>query len=301
MVGVPASAMLVLLLVSVASGRPRLREPGVEVRIPTTPATTVPRLASGDINALADKLNGESAPRTVAVFPGDYASMLAERVQHEVVPLTLGDSRSPVALQSALGAILPPRGVVDVILVSQETTDIALGVRMALERHLYRLSRGLGDTGTDTFGALERITFVAGSQKIPIQPIGAVFEGGIELVAGSALDNLEPGSPLRLALDWQVSEPIDDSLVMFVHLIHDGRRLVAQRDAVPGNGLFPVEMWEPGEQVRDQFALLLPSDLPAGKYEIQAGVYSATTGQRYGLMKPGSGTYVMVQEIAIEE
>jgi hypothetical protein len=83
---------------------------------------------------------------------------------------------------------------------------------------------------------------------------------------------------------------------MFVHVQRGDFELIAQRDAVPGNGLFPVEKWAPGELVRDQFALLLPHELPDGEYEIRVGIYDAETQMRYGLVGPGAGTYVVVQE-----
>jgi hypothetical protein len=149
--------------------------------------------------------------------------------------------------------------------------------------------------------ALERSQFVAGPEDVALEPVGAVFEGGVELVAAGVLDDPRPEGALRLALDWRVAERVDDSLAVFVHLVCDESRLIAQRDAVPGNGLFPVESWEPGEVVRDQFVLQLPPELPAGAYEIQVGVYSATSGQRYSLVEPAGGTCVVVQQFAIEE
>jgi hypothetical protein len=86
---------------------------------------------------------------------------------------------------------------------------------------------------------------------------------------------------------------------MFAHLIQNKDRLVAQRDAVPGNGLFPVESWETGAVMRDQFALQLPAELPAGEYEIQVGIYSATSGQRYRLVEPGNDPHVIVFRFTI--
>jgi hypothetical protein len=94
---------------------------------------------------------------------------------------------------------------------------------------------------------------------------------------------------------------VNDSVVVFAHLICDGGRLVAQRDAVPGNGVFPVEGWEPGELVRDQFALLLPPELPAGECEIQVGIYNPTSGQRYRATGEEGGPYVIVRQFTVEQ
>jgi hypothetical protein len=287
------AALLVLALARTFARIPGV-EPSAEAPAPT--AAPAPQLAAGDVDALVSQLNNEEIPaQTVVVFPADHAATLAERTRHPVVPLVLGDDLSPMALQAALGAVLPPSGLVDVILVNQEMTGLARQVRIMLEQRLYRLDKA------ETFGALERNRFVVGPEDAPLEPIGARFEGGIELVAGGVLGDLLPGEPLPLAFDWRVTQPVDDSPVMFAHLVHSQGGLVAQRDAVPGNGLFPVESWEPGELVRDQFALPLPPDLQAGEYELQIGIYSPATGQRYNVVEPEAGPYVVVQQLTVEE
>jgi hypothetical protein len=229
----------------------------------------------------------------------DPGAAIEERVRHKTVPLVLGNDTTPVAIRGALGMILPSSGFVDLVMVDAKDNETTSQVRAAVEQALYRLYRPTGQADTDTFGALERSTFLAGPTDVALEPIGAAFEGGIELVAGGVLDDLQPGIPLRMAFDWRVADPVDDSLVTFVHLMRDDVELVAQRDAIPGDGLFPVEEWSPGELVRDQFALLLPSTLPAGEYEIQVGVYDATTFMRRSLVEPESGTVVVVQQLDV--
>jgi hypothetical protein len=106
---------------------------------------------------------------------------------------------------------------------------------------------------------------------------------------------------LRMAFDWRIQEPVSGSLVTFVHLIREDVELIAQRDAIPGNGLFPVQDWQPGEVVRDQFALLLPPTLPAGEYEVRVGIYDAETGMRRSLTEPEGETYAVIQQLVVAE
>ena len=256
------------------------------------------QLVTEDLDALAEVINSAPVPRTVVVYP-DRASAIEERVRHRTVPLVLGKDTTPAAIRSALGMILPSSGFVDLVMVDAKDDETTSQVRTAVEQALYRLYGPMGQADTDRFGALERSTFLAGPTDVTLEPIGAVFEGGIELVAGGVLDELQPGVPLRMAFDWRVEGPGKNSLVTFVHLIRDDVTLVAQRDAGPGDGLFPVESWAPGELVRDQFALLLPPTLLAGEYEIQVGVYDATTSLRHSLVESESGTYVVVQQLDI--
>jgi hypothetical protein len=284
----------ILALAMVVFPRARIWQPGgsgEEVGVALDP---------GDVNALAYQLDEEPALRTVLVFPGEYAGALAGHVRQEVVPLTLNGAVTLPAIRAALGAALPSSGLVDMIMVSQEAIELEHSVRVVLEEQLYRLYRP-GGAGAETFGTLERVQYVVGPEEVALQPVGAVFENGVELVAAAILDDSQPGEPLRLALDWRVMEPVDDSVVVFAHLVYGGGQLVAQRDAVPGNGLFPVEEWEPGELVRDQFALLLPPELPAGAYEVQVGIYDPTSGQRFIVTGPEAGPYVVVKRWALED
>jgi len=256
-------------------------------------------LEGKDLDALAEALNKAPAPRTVLVST-DYADAVAERVQHQVVSLKLSDARPSAAIRGALGTLLPVSGFVDVITGGQEVSGMTAQVRAALEKTLYRLYRASGQVETETFGSLERSTFLAGPADATLEPIGAIFEGGIELVNGGTLDDLKAGGYLRVALDWRVQASTSSSPAVFVHLVHQGSRLVLQRDAVPGNGLFPVEEWEPGKVMRDQFALPVPSDLSSGQYELQVGIYDPETTMRYSLIEPEGGTYVVVQRFNVK-
>lgn len=288
----------ILILAFVVFLELRGQESGRQAAEGTVAAAPAPQLARQDVDALVKRLNKAPADRTVVVFPAEFAGVLAEQVQHRVVPLSVQSDAAPEAVRMELGTILPPGGFVDVVMVRQGASEMAGPVQVALETTLYRLYRA-GQPVTELFGVLERSSFVAGPTDVALDPVGAVFDGGVELVAAGVLDDPRPGAPLRLAFDWRATEPVSDSLVMFAHLIQNSDRVVAQRDAVPGNGLFPVESWEPGVLVRDQFALQLPVELPAGEYEIQVGIYSATSGQRYRLVEPENDPHVIVFRFTI--
>jgi hypothetical protein len=258
-----------------------------------------PQLASEDIDALARRLNEEPDPRTVAVFPADYAPALAEHIKHEVVPLAVGDDLAPAKVQAALGAALPHNGLVDVVLVDQDGGEAAKRVRGALEQQLYRLYRGPGDAGVETFGVLERKQYVAGSGDVTLQPIGVTFDNGIELVEAGVIDTPRPGEPLRIALEWRTENPVADPVAVFTHLMCEGQ-LVAQRDAIPGNGEFPASSWQPGELIRDQFALQLPAELPEGECQVQVGIYNPDSGRRYRPIGVEGAPFVVIQRFSVE-
>jgi hypothetical protein len=259
-----------------------------------------PQLASEDIDALAHRLNEELASRTVAVFPAEYAPALADHISHDVVPLAVGDDLAPAAVQATLGAALPRRGLVDVILVDQTGDDTAKQVRASLEQQLYRIYRSPGDAGAEAFGALERRQYVAGPGEAPLEQINVAFENGIELVAGGVVGDPEPGEPLRLALEWRTEDRVEEQVTVFAHLVCDEDRLIAQRDAIPGNGELPVTSWKPNEVVRDQFAVPLPQELPEGTCELQVGIYDAASQRRYQPVGLDGAWHVVIQLFTVD-
>jgi hypothetical protein len=266
---------------------------------PTAVANASPQLAPEDVDALARRLSEKPDPRTVAVFPADYAPALAEHIQHDVVPLAVDDDLAPAAVQATLGAALPRGGLVDVVLVDQDGGETAKRVRASLERQLYRLYPAPGDSGAETFGALERKQYAAGPDESHLEQVNVVFENGIELVAGGVVGDPEPGEPLRLALEWRAEDRVEEQVTVFAHLVCEGGRLIAQRDAIPGNGEFPATSWEPNEVVRDQFAVPLPEELPVGSCELQVGIYDAASQRRYRPLGLDGAWHVVIQLFSI--
>lgn len=294
------AAVLVLVL-----GVAALQQTGLWSRLPSfrpgwKPETASPvQLARSDVDALVDRLNAETAARTVAVFPGDYASALAEHIAHRVVPVALGDDPSPATARAAVGAAVPDNGLVDVVLVDQNGRQEVHAVQAALEQELYRIYRSSGDASAETLGTLQRIEYVVGPQDATLQPVGATFNNGVELAAAGVLDTPRAGKLLPVALEWRAERPVDEPLTVFTHVFCEGR-LLAQRDAVPGNGQFPATGWEPGEVVRDQFALQLPEDLPAGQCQVQVGIYNPETGRRYRPVDSEGAPYIVIYEFPVQ-
>lgn len=112
---------------------------------------------------------------------------------------------------------------------------------------------------------------------------GAAFENGI-VANWTAVDTVvEPGDFAGVQITWLPQKAIDDRLVRFLHLLNKDGQLVAQVDREPVMGSSPTYEWLPGEEYVDPIALLLPLDLPAGKYTLIAGFYDRDTLQRIRL------------------
>jgi hypothetical protein len=103
----------------------------------------------------------------------------------------------------------------------------------------------------------------------------AVNLGGEIMLTGYSLGaaTVRPGEPLLLTLYWQALGPVPRSYTVFTHLLDKNAQVQAQMDGQPVGGTRPTDTWEPGEVIRDNYALLLPQNLPPGSYDLEAGMY----------------------------
>jgi hypothetical protein len=122
-----------------------------------------------------------------------------------------------------------------------------------------------------------------------VQPLHVMFDGQIELL-GAEIDRTvaQPGARLTVTLYWRAWQPIDRSLVEFVHLSDAQGIMVAQRDTWPGRGMYPATLWQPGEVIADSLEVVLPdgayapnnANLHVGLYEQDGPRLSAVDAQR---------------------
>jgi 4-amino-4-deoxy-L-arabinose transferase-like glycosyltransferase len=91
---------------------------------------------------------------------------------------------------------------------------------------------------------------------------------------------VRPGEAVRLTLYWQAQSPMDTAYTVFTHLLDADGQIQAQQDSQPQDGGFPTTDWLPGDIIRDEYTLALPSDAPPGEYTLEVGMYRLETGQR---------------------
>lgn len=111
-----------------------------------------------------------------------------------------------------------------------------------------------------------------------VTAVGANLEDTVELLAyRTDQAAYRPGDRVAITLYWQALRAPAQDYKAFVHLTDAGLtgqpspRL--QHDGDPGAGFSPTTRWLAGEVVPDLHTLLLPPDLPAGRYRLWAGMY----------------------------
>jgi hypothetical protein len=91
---------------------------------------------------------------------------------------------------------------------------------------------------------------------------------------------IRPGDTLTVQLVWLARGSSDRPLKVFVHVVDETGRVVAQRDAEPGEGRWPTTAWLAGQVILDRAPIVLPATLPRGHYGIVIGMYDPLSGNR---------------------
>jgi hypothetical protein len=111
---------------------------------------------------------------------------------------------------------------------------------------------------------------------LPQSPRGASFDDKIvNLGADLAPDPGAPGGTLQVTLYWQALAEMDVPYTVFVHLLGPDGQVVAGHDGEPVDGTRPTTGWVPGEYITDLHLVSIPSDLAAGEYVVEVGLYDA--------------------------
>jgi len=116
-----------------------------------------------------------------------------------------------------------------------------------------------------------------------------LFDGVVRLVGASVPARPVPaGSPFTISLGWSAEGHTTVRYSVFVHLVGDSGKPLAQSDGNPGGDGPPTTDWNPGDYVLDERQIILPRTLPAGDYRLVAGLYEADSGRRAAVV--GSST-----------
>ena len=110
-----------------------------------------------------------------------------------------------------------------------------------------------------------------------LQPLDVNLGNKIGL-QGFALD--KSGDTLAVHLVWLARQPMDESYKVFIHLVDDQGKLLAQTDSRPLQYASNTNRWIPGQVVVDRSEVSLPPDVRPGRYQVRAGLYNEADGQR---------------------
>jgi len=138
----------------------------------------------------------------------------------------------------------------------------------------------------------------AAGDSIPLQPVhvlrakpinvqrlphrdGSLLGGKIELL-GYELEEepIRPGGALELTLYWQAREEIEESYIVFTHLLDGEGNIQGQQDGIPVEGIYPTSSWLAGQVVEEKRRVPIVATVPAGSYRIAVGMYELDSLER---------------------
>ncbi len=116
--------------------------------------------------------------------------------------------------------------------------------------------------------------------------------------------SLRAGDVLGITLFWEAVARPQARYTVYAHLLAEDGHLVAQMDGQPQGGAAPTDGWEPGQSVRDGYAILIPEGTPPGRYTVRVGLYRLETGERLPVFDAGGqplGDGLVLGEVLIGE
>ena len=97
--------------------------------------------------------------------------------------------------------------------------------------------------------------------------------GGVDWVGyGYSPDRIQPGDAVRVNLLLQATKPVTEPFRTAVRLVspQDGAAWAQQDVATPRN--VPVDWWQTGQVIAEQFVLTTTPDIPVGAYQLEVSV-----------------------------
>ncbi len=150
------------------------------------------------------------------------------------------------------------------------------------------------DQGEQYEQAYEKQATAGPSPALPARFVEPVVLEEYELVSA----RVARGRALLIFLYWRALGPIADDYTVFVHLVDQNGAVVAGYDKEPRRGVAPTSTWRADERIVDAVQVPVGSEVRAGRYKVEVGLYNAGTGQRVGIVD-ATGT-VVTDRILIE-
>ncbi len=248
-----------------------------------------PILSSADMRAMADRIaEGERPGDAILFLQPDQTQQFANTYHGDLATFgffqtTELDARS-MAWLDRLRAEERRLWVVPDYLPPEQS-----GWERPLRAEEYLLVDGR-PTGPE--GNRQALYAMGNAYSMPVTGIATIFgdpgaeppvtqeNGWIQLDGYAVTTEVAAGGELLLSLFWRTLQPVDGDYQVFVHFLDWNDDKIAQRDGQPVQWMRPTSTWQLGERITDHYAMLLPDDLPSGRYRINVGLYDPVTGQR---------------------
>jgi hypothetical protein len=146
-----------------------------------------------------------------------------------------------------------------------------------LERWLAGNAYKANDTWYDDFRLLDYATSTQ-LRNAPLTPVNVTLVGSrtsqITVVAARVSSLSQAGRVLPVEIFYRLQDENTDDLRWFVQLLRPDGNPAALLDTSPEDGYLPFSALPANVELVERAGLLLPDNLPAGRYELIAGLYN---------------------------
>jgi hypothetical protein len=239
----------------------------------TNQYTNNPAFARADYREMAARIAAEDQRNAAILLNGPNQWEVFTFYYHgdtPVYPLPQGQP-DPALLEPQLAAIAEQHDRLYALFWGDVQRDPQQVIESWLDTHAFKASE-------EWVGDVRFVVYGLDSTAVSLTPSDAAFAlpggGQIRLTAQSVLPaEMQAGDVLPLTLVWGADRVPQQRFKVFLHLVGEDGRPVAQRDSEPVGGLRPTTTWAIGESITDKYGLLTPIDLPSGHYTLLVGLY----------------------------
>jgi 4-amino-4-deoxy-L-arabinose transferase-like glycosyltransferase len=211
-------------------------------------------------------------------------------------PLARQRPLDPRQTAAELEAILAQHDRLFVLYWATDESDPTRFIETWLDAHTYKAS--------DTWYGRVRLAIYAvprTASAADMRPLNVRLGQAIALRGYSVLnETVSAGDILQLTLFWESLEVPPARYKVFVQVLDNQDHIVGQHDSEPGGGLHLTINWKPGEQITDNYGILIKADTPPGTYRLVVGMYELFTGNRLPVFEHGQPHGDMVVLTPIE-
>jgi hypothetical protein len=143
-----------------------------------------------------------------------------------------------------------------------------------------------------------RLVWYSVEQPTLIRPMNVTLGQELRLVSVKLVESSQAGYILPVEFMWVPLRKPAANYNLFLQILAPDGTPIAQHDGPPNGGYTPTSTWPPGEQVADRHGLALPRELPAGAYQLIAGLVDPATGRRLAV-DPGRD-FVELGSVSLE-
>ncbi len=122
------------------------------------------------------------------------------------------------------------------------------------------------------------------TSDIPLtRSLSRAYFGNVLRLTGFSMErrNTYPGETADLTLEWEAIAPTAADHSIFIHVLGEGERIIAQRDTFPGRGLVSTTWLEPGRRWIEHYKIAIPAlAYSPDALTFAVGVYETATGAR---------------------